>query len=470
MKFLSALTAIVLFSCNGFSQSNPSVKLDSLFSMLHAQNQFNGELFIAEKGTVIFNKGYGLADEATKEPINGKTIFELASCTKQFTGAAIVLLKREGKLDYSDNLSKHIPELDFWKDVTIYDLLRHTSGIPDFIFSMGKDWDPSRIASNEDVIKYYAAKREKLDFEPQAMHRYSNTNYVLLASIIERVSGKKYGDYLADKIFKPLKMDNTFVYNRRKKPAKVDNYATGYVWAPGSFKKVTMESPEYNDQTVYYLDGVEGAAKVNSSAEDVYKWVLALRNNTLLTQAEFDEMTEVSQTNQGKQIPYGFGLDLRKGENKLTFGHTGSWDGYTTLIYHDKVKDRTIIILENFKMGVTATNNIFQILDSRPLTVEYEKKMPLREAEMIKYTGSYTDESGNEHIITCKDGRLIYNTHEVKWDMRFYPYARNEFAAIRQGGANGILKFTQLDNGDTKLEMLQYGNPVGSGIRKKQPR
>ena len=356
------------------------------------------------------------------------------------------------------------------KDVTIYDLLRHTSGIPDFIFSMGKDWDPSRIASNEDVIKYYAAKREKLDFEPQAMHRYSNTNYVLLASIIERVSGKKYGDYLADKIFKPLKMDNTFVYNRRKKPAKVDNYATGYVWAPGSFKKVTMESPEYNDQTVYYLDGVEGAAKVNSSAEDVYKWVLALRNNTLLTQAEFDEMTEVSQTNQGKQIPYGFGLDLRKGENKLTFGHTGSWDGYTTLIYHDKVKDRTIIILENFKMGVTATNNIFQILDSRPLTVEYEKKMPLREAEMIKYTGSYTDESGNEHIITCKDGRLIYNTHEVKWDMRFYPYARNEFAAIRQGGANGILKFTQLDNGDTKLEMLQYGNPVGSGIRKKQPR
>lgn len=467
MKYFNLLAVIIFFTSSSFCQSSQSVKLDSLFTVLHAQNQFNGEIFIAEKGTVVFQKGYGFANEATKKPINEKTIFELASCTKQFTGAAIVLLKREGKLEYSDKLSKHIPELSFWEDVTIYDLLRHTSGIPDFIFSMSKDWDPSTIASNEDVIKYYASKRDTLDFKPKSMHRYSNTNYVLLASIVERVSGKKYGDYLTANIFKPLKMNNTFVYNRRKNPSELENYAIGYVWAPGSFKKVTMESPEYNDQMVYYLDGVEGAAKVNSSAEDIYKWILALRNNTLLTQKEFDEMTEVSQTTQGKQIPYGFGFDIRKGENKLTFGHTGSWDGYTTLIYHDKVRDRTIIVLENFKMGVTATNNIFEILDSRPLTVEYEKKIPLNEAEMIKLAGSYFDESGNEHIITYKDNHLIYNTNELKWDMRFFPYAKNEFAAIRQGGTNGVLKFTKLDNEDTKLEMLQYGNLVGSGIKKK---
>lgn len=467
MTRLNLLISIIFFTGNSFSQSNQSVKLDSLFTMLHAQNQFNGEILIAEKGTVVFQKGYGFADEATKKPINEKTIFELASCTKQFTGAAIVLLKREGKLDYNDKLSKYIPELSFWQDVTLYDLLRHTSGIPDFIFSMGKDWDSSKIASNEDVIKYYASKRDTLDFKPKSMHRYSNTNYVLLASIIERVSGKKYADYLADKIFSPLKMNNTFVYNRRKKPAKIDNYAIGYVWAPGTFTKVTMESPEYNEHMVYYLDGVEGAAKVNSSAEDIYKWILALRNNTLFTQTEFDEMTQVSQTTQGKQVPYGFGLDLRKGENKLTFGHTGSWDGYTTLIYHDKVKDRTIIVLENFKMGATATNTIFEILDNRPLTVEYEKKIPLSAVEIMQFTGSYVDEGGEEHIITYKDNHLIYNTNKLKWDMRFFPYAKNEFAAIRQGGANGVLKFTTLDNGDTMLEMLQYGSPVGSGIKKK---
>ncbi|RDI10437.1 serine hydrolase domain-containing protein [Flavobacterium sp. AG291] len=467
MKFLNVVTVFIFFSVNSYCQSSQSVKLDSLFTMLHAQNQFNGEILIAEKGTVIFQKGYGFSDEATKKTIDEKTIFELASCSKQFTGAAIVLLKREGKLDYADKLSKHIPELSFWENVTLYDLLRHTSGIPDFLSGMSKDWDRSAIASNEDVIEYYASKKDTLDFEPKSIHRYSNTNYVLLASIIERVSGKKYGDYLAEKIFRPLKMNNTFVYNRRKNPAKVANYAIGYVWAPGSFKKVTMESPEYNDQMAYYLDGVEGAAKVNSNIGDIYKWIIALRNNTLFSQEEFDEMTRVTQTTKGKQIPYGFGFDVRKAENKMAFGHTGSWDGYTTLIYHDKLKDRTIIVLENFKMGVTATNNIFEILDGNTLTVEYEKKIPMSEASMIPFAGTYVDEKGNEHIITYKDNHLIYNTKDIKWDMRFFPFNRNEFAAIRQGGTNGILKFTTSDNGDIKLEMLQYGNLVGSGIKKK---
>jgi CubicO group peptidase (beta-lactamase class C family) len=400
MKQLQLLLAAIFVCSNCFSQTHTSKQLDSLFTVLHNQNQFNGEAFIADKGTVIFKKGYGYANEETKKPLNEKTIFELASCSKQFTGAAIVLLKREGKLDYSDKLSKHIPELSFWDGVTIYDLLRHTSGIPDFIFSMSEDWNPAKIASNEDVVKFYAARKDTLDFKPKDMHRYSNTNYALLATIIERASGKKYADYLTDKIFKPLKMNNTFVYNRRKNPKKIENYATGYVWARNSFTKVTMENPDYNELMVYYLDGVEGAAKVNSCAEDINKWIQALRHNTLLTQKEFDEMTEVTKTSAGKEIPYGFGLDLRKGANKFAFGHTGSWDGYTTLIYHDMIKNRTLIILENFRMGVTATDNIFQILDGQPLIVEYEKKIALTEPEFMQYTGSYLDEGGNEHIIT----------------------------------------------------------------------
>ena len=446
---------------------NQEKQLDSIYTVLHNQNQFNGEVLIAEKGKIILKKGYGYANEDTKKPINEKTIFELASCSKQFTGAAIVLLKREGKLDYNDKLSKHIPELSFWKDVTIYDLLRHTSGIPDFLGNMCKDWDPSKIATNEDVIKYYAASKDTLEFKTKTQHRYSNTNYVLLASIIERTSGKKYGDFLTAKIFKPLKMNNTFVYNRRQNPRKIENYATGYVWARDSFTKVTMENPGCDDSSVYSMDGIEGAAKVNSCVEDIYKWTQALRNNTLLTQKEFDEMTEITQTASGENIPYGFGLDIRRGENKLVFGHTGSWDGYATLIYHDMIKDRTIIILENFKMGVTAADNVFQILDGKPLVVEYEKKVALPESDFMQYTGSYTEESGEQHIITYRDKHLIYNTNTAKWDMRFFPFAKNEFSGIRQAGINGVLKFTKLENGDIKLEMLQYGSIVGSGIKKK---
>jgi len=467
MKYLKLLLAVILLSTNCISQTTQSSQLDSLFTLLHTQNQFNGEVFIAQSGKVTFNKGYGFANEGSKHGINGKTLFELASCSKQFTGAAIVLLKREGKLDYNDKLSKYIPELGFWEDVTIYDLLRHTSGIPDFIFTMGEGWDTTKIATNKDVITFFSLRKDPLDFKPKTRHRYSNTNYALLASIIERVSGKKYGDYLSAKIFKPLKMNTTFVYNRRKTPRKIDNYAIGYAWAHDSFNKVTMDDHAFNEPLVYYLDGVEGPAKVNSTAEDIYKWVMALRNNTLLTQKEFDEMTQITLTSAGKEIPYGFGLDVRKGENKFSFGHTGSWDGYTTLIYHDAIKDRTIIILQNFKLGTNATNNVFQILNGQPLTVEYEKKIAMDEVDFRQFTGVYVDEAGKEHHITYKDNHLIYNTKDVNWDMRFFPYAYNEFFAIRHGGMNGVLKFTKHDNGDTELKMLEYGNVIGQGVRKK---
>lgn len=468
MKHLKLVLAVILLGPNCISQTESSRKLDSLFTLLHGQNQFNGEVFIAEKGDVIFNKGYGFASEESKKGINEKTVFELASCSKQFTGAAIILLKREGKLDYSDKLSKYIPELEFWKDITIYDLLRHTSGIPDFIFSMGEEWDASRIATNQDVITFFSVRKDSLDFKPKTRHRYSNTNYALLASIIERVSGKKYGEYLKDNIFKPLRMNATFVYNRRQNPEKrIENYAIGYAWAHDSFTKVTMDDPAFNEPLVYYLDGVEGAAKVNSCAEDIYKWVMALRNNTLLTQKEFDEMTEITRTSTGKEIPYGFGLDVRKGEDKFSFGHTGSWDGYTTFIYHDAIKDRTIIILQNFKLGAAATSNVFQILNGQPLMVEYVRKIAIDEADFRQYTGTYVDEAGKEHIITYMDKHLIYNTNDVKWDMRFFPSASGEFSAIRHGGMNGVLKFTKLENGDTELEMLEYGTRIGYGIRKK---
>ena len=467
MRHLKLVVAVILLGTNGIAQTKSSRQLDSLFTLLYDQNQFNGEVFIAEKGEIIFSKGYGFADEETKKGINEKTIFELASCSKQFTGAAIVLLKREGKLDYNDKLSRHIPELGFWGDITIYDLLRHTSGIPDFIFRMNEGRDVSKIATNQDVITFFSLRKDSLDFRPKSRHRYSNTNYVILSSIIEKVSGKKYGDYLRDNIFKPLKMNNTFVYNRRQKPQKLDNYAIGYAWGHDSFTKVTMENPAFNEPIVYYLDGVEGAAKVNSCAEDIYKWVMALRNNTLLTQKEFDEMTEITLTSTGKEIPYGFGLDVRKGENKFSFGHTGSWDGYTTLIYHDAIKDRTIIILQNFKLGTTATNNVFQILNGQPLTVEYEKKVTMDESDIRQFTGIYVDDAGKEHHITYLDNHLIYNTKDINWDMRFFPYALNEFYAIRQGGTNGVLKFAKLENGDMALEMLEYGSKIGYGVRKK---
>src|SRR5690606_10515934 len=119
---------------------------------------------IVEKGEAILDKGYGYRDEVSKKLNDRNTVFELASCSKQFTAGAIVLLKRQGKLSYEDKLSKYIPELDYWDEVTIYDLLRHTSGLPEFIFDMPETWDKTKIATNKDEIAFYAANKTALQF------------------------------------------------------------------------------------------------------------------------------------------------------------------------------------------------------------------------------------------------------------------------------------------------------------------
>lgn len=465
----SLILILLIFTINVcFAQKTDEAKqLDRIFKMLYEQNQFNGSVLIADKGKIVFEKGYGYRDESTKQPNNLDTIFELASVSKQFTAMGIVLLKRGGKLNYEDKISKYIPELAFWDNVTIYHLLRHTSGIPEYFGDFANDWDKTKITTNDDLIKYYAAKKKALEFDPGSRHQYCNTNYALLAKIIERVSGEKYGDYLAKHIFKPLKMKKTFVYNRRQSPRKINNYATGYVWAKGSFRKVTSEHSEYDDKSVYYLDGLVGGAKVNSTVKDLLKWINAIKKQTFITKKEFDEITEVTKTSEGKNIPYGFGFDVSKRENVFSFGHTGSWDGYMTFIYQNMITDRTIIVLQNFKMGTYSFDNINQILDKKPLKLEFKQKITLPEDEIVKFTGVYQDGKDKEeqHVITYKEGHLFYNSNKIPWDMRFFPASENEFQAIRQGGRDGVLRFTKLENGNMKLEMLEYGKVIGTGIR-----
>jgi CubicO group peptidase (beta-lactamase class C family) len=467
---LLLLLSICSLVCFG-QHKNHTQQLDSIFATLHAQHQFNGSVLIAEKGKVILEKGYGYRNEQTKALNTAQTIFELASCSKQFTATAIVLLKREGKLDYKDPISKYLPELGFWNKVTIADLLRHTSGLPEFLADMDNNQDSTKIATNADVIRFYAQRKDTLRFEPGSRHRYCNTNYVLLASIVERLSGKPFAGFLQQRIFKPLHMDHTFIYNRKQQPRAIKNIATGYAWATGSFRKISSDQRESGDYFVRTVDGVTGTAKVNSTVGDIYKWITALKNNTFLTKSEFEEMTAVTQTSSGQDIPYGFGFMLSKGANRFSFGHNGSWDGFATLIFHNMLKDRTVIILQNFKMGAFPYNNIVQVLEDSPQEIEFHKKITLPSATLQQYTGVYqtadTSAGAEAHSITYLDGHLIYNTTRNTWDMRFYPISETKFQGIRQASNDSYLQFTPMENGDLKLELLQGGKVIDSGIRKK---
>ena len=234
-----------------------ATKLDALYSELYQQGAFNGNVLVAENGKPIFQKSYGLANEETGAKLNERTTFELASVSKQFTAMGIVLLEKQAKLFYDDDISEYLPELKNYKGITIKNLLTHTGGLPDYMQLAEKHWDKTRIVTNQEIIKLFEKEEPEVLFEPNARWYYSNTGYLILASIIEKVSGLSYEDFLKQNIFDPLEMDQTFVFRRRYQPKELDNYAKGYIFSD-SFNRKILPDELGTDHYTVYLDGIVG--------------------------------------------------------------------------------------------------------------------------------------------------------------------------------------------------------------------
>ena len=322
-------------------------KIDSLLTSNYAKREFNGNVLIAEKGKVIYKKSFGLANENTKEKLNENSIFELASVSKQFTAMAIVILKEKGKLKYDDKMSKFIPELSNYKNITIRNLLNHTGGLPDYLPLMDSVFDKSKIATNKDIISMFTKLKPKILFEPNTKWEYSNTGYALLASIIEKASGMSYGDYLNKVIFKPLKMTNTFVYTRRYAPKKINNYAYGYVYSD-SLKKYILPDDMEETKMVVWLDGVVGDGTVNSTVNDLLKWDRALYTSKLISNSSLKDIFTVGELDDKSKTEYGFGWFIKLNPDFGTLiNHSGGWPGYGAYIDRHIDNDKTIIILQN---------------------------------------------------------------------------------------------------------------------------
>ena len=191
-------------------QEQKAAKIDSLLKFYHEQGIFNGTVLVAEAGKVIYQKGFGYANMDTKERLTPKSVFRLASVSKQFTAMCIMKLKEQGKLNYDDDLQKYLPELKYYEGVTIRHLLWHTSGIQDYMDFMPK-YFPSDEYLNDDVIKIMAKHHPKREFEPGERFEYSNTGYVLLASIVERVSGVSFVEFIKQNIFDRIGMSSTTI-------------------------------------------------------------------------------------------------------------------------------------------------------------------------------------------------------------------------------------------------------------------
>jgi len=431
MKRLINFTIIYLlaFVFKTHAQDNTLTRTaDSMFSSLHANGTFTGNVLLAENGKVLYKKSFGLANESTKAPLNENSLFELASCSKQFTAMAIALLQQKGKLKVDDDFTKYIPELSFYKNITIRNLIYHTSGIPDYmqLDSMWMDWDEHKIANNDDVIKKFVQYKPALLFPTGSKHEYSNTGYMLLASIIERASGMSFGAYLQKNIFKPLKMDRSFVYNRRYAPKKVDNYAFGYVMDDSLHKLVLPDSYIYT-QYVYNFDGIVGDGCVNSTVNDLLKWDQALYTNKLLPASAMKELFESGKLNDGTPANYAFGwFTKQRPDSTKIVSHSGGWPGYITYIERNMTSHKTIILLQNGP-GVIPTKEIRLMMDGKPIpaaTVYNEIALP--ENMLSAYVGQY--KLDEDFILTIsKEAGQLYAQATGQNKLRIYPYADDKF-------------------------------------------
>jgi CubicO group peptidase (beta-lactamase class C family) len=399
-------------------------KLDNLYTELYEKGAFNGNVLIAENGNIIFEKSYGLADELSKTKLNDSTIFELASVSKQFTAMGIVQLEKEGKISYDEYIVKYVPELEEYKEITIKNLLNHTGGLPDYMELADTNWDKTNIATNDDMIKMFQQVKPKKLFEPNEKWSYSNTGYLILATIIERASGQEFGNYLNDKIFSPLDMKNTFVYRRRFAPTKIDNYANGYIYSD-SLKRKILPDEIGKSFYVVYLDGIVGDGMVNSNLRDMLKWDRALYTDKLMNDQDRELIFSSSVTKDSSQTDYGFGWMI---DNNKTYGkiasHSGGWAGYISYIERDIDNDKTIIILQNNSLSETEIpiKNTRRILYNQKV----EQPITLESSILKKYAGFYITEKGTEKEIVFENDKLFvpYNP-QVKLEL--IPVSKTKF-------------------------------------------
>ncbi len=349
MKYCLFLFFIPLFS---LAQPVPSLREEKQFdSLFDAQKFFSGVVLIAEPGKPIYHKAFGYREFANQSLLQTSDIFEMASVSKQFTAMIIMMLKEKGKLSYDDLAEKY---LDIpYKGITIRHLLTHTSGLPDYQDVMDKSWDKTKVAGNADCIAYLNKYAPPKNAEPGIKYEYSNTGYLLLASVAEKASGKDFIELCRNWIFRPLKMKSTNIRTLEEKKA-TSNFAIGHLLikernqpALPAGRYVRADSFPSSDYTIW-LGNRKGPGRISSTATDLLKWDKALYSNKLVQLATLQEAFSPMKLNDGSFSNYGFGWMLRTDPTlgKIVM-HTGDNPGYKTQIIRYIDQKKTIILLNN---------------------------------------------------------------------------------------------------------------------------
>lgn len=292
---------------------------------------FNGQVLVAKKGTVVFERNIGFRDLRKKDSLRSDQPLHIASTSKTFTAVAVLRLVQEGRLSLDDSLSRFFPALPY-PGITVRMLLNHRSGLPNYVNFMDKtSWNKKVFCSNKDVLEILIREHPNREASPDRKFSYSNTNYLLLALIIESVTGQPYPAYMKDSLFTPLGMKNTYVFT-----------LADTLTANPTFKA----NGEYWDFD--YLDATYGDKNIYTTTHDLLKWDQALYTTQLLNKTMLDQAFSPYSNERPSIHNYGLGFRLMLLPNgKKIIYHFGRWHGSNAAFARLPEEEATIIILGN---------------------------------------------------------------------------------------------------------------------------
>jgi CubicO group peptidase (beta-lactamase class C family) len=403
--------------------------VDALFSRWPQGEAPGAVVGVLHEGRVAHLKGYGLSNIEAGRRAGRGTHFRLASLTKQFTAAAVMLLREGGALGYDDPAARFLPEFAPRAGrVTVRHLLQHTSGIDDYqsvyLRSGAVDADYPR-SSRQAPGSYEPTTRDALElvcarplrFAPGDEWEYSNSGYVALARIVEEVSGKPFPDFLRDEIFAPLGMNDSRVYGAARPEV------------PGDTLSYTREGEGFRDIDYTPLDAVYGQDGIYSTAEDLVRWYRTLSGGELFREEVLREAFESGELNAGAKAGYGLGWFVGNSRGLRGAYHTGSWAGYRNFVAHYPDRKFTAFVLSNFdEFDHPARSAVASRLTALylPDVMTRPRPLPLGADALRRYEGRY-EMGGGEHLDVTLDGDALCVGPPGLFPIRLLPESEVKF-------------------------------------------
>jgi CubicO group peptidase (beta-lactamase class C family) len=402
---------LALFATLSTAASIDVARLERAIDLRVATGQFMGTVLVAEDGKLLINKGYGMADLAQKTPNDPRTKFRLGSVTKQFTAACILLLEERGKLKVDDPVKKYLPDAPAaWDSITIFNLLTHTSGIPNFTsFPDYRSTEGTPTTPEQLVARF---KDKPLDFAPGTAWNYSNSGYVLLGYLIERLSGAPYARFVEDNLFTPLGMKAS---GYDSSTAKIARHATGYTLGPNGPVVAT-----YIDMSIPFSAGA-----LYSTTGDLLIWQRALYSGKVLKPESLKKMTTPFKNN------YAFGLGVRPGPNgSEIFSHNGGIEGFNTHLAYVTADKLTVVVLANLN-GPAADeigDDLRKVAEGEQVTLISDRVQKALSLDALqRVSGHYATPEGIVYTLSPKGDHLL--SQGAGQSLELYPESDTEFFA-----------------------------------------